>query len=299
MTSVSRYSRFCGSAAWGAWLAAFAVGLYLYGVVRIPKPAPASAKKPHLVAVGTRSGSSLSDADWHVFRNLSAGMPVAGELAAKYRLAGTFLEYRTGGSNRRKAIISSLQSGEESLVSEGDMLEENVDVLRVLHDRVVLRNGNREEQLWLTFSASSAGAQDGSGGGAATLDAMREGMSKFGGKRVGGNRWVFNRQRLLDYYTELMNEPERLVKVFDSLHPLYNDRQEIEGYELRMEGEPEFFDSVGFQEGDIVRSVNKLPMTNRRRAEFFIRQFVEGGASAFVIDIEREGKTLPHTYQVR
>jgi hypothetical protein len=42
-----------------------------------------------------------------------------------------------------------------------------------------------------------------------------------------------------------------------------------------------------------------MRMTNRRRAEYFIKEFVKDRANAFVLDIERGGKPHKLIYQVR
>ena len=122
---------------------------------------------------------------------------------------------------------------------------------------------------------------------------------KFGGTRVGEKRWVFQRQALLDYYQELRDEPERLVKVFSSMEPLYNESNRITGYKLEIDGEAEFFNGVGRAEGDVVRSVNKLDMTSRSRAEYFLGEFVGERANTFDIVIERDGEEQILNYMVR
>ncbi len=123
-------------------------------------------------------------------------------------------------------------------------------------------------------------------------------MNSFGGRQVSENRWVFSRQKLLEYYGQLRDEPERLVKVFDSLKPVYTDDRKISGYRLKAEGERAFFDAVGLREGDVIRSVNSIKMTNRRRAEMMIRDFVENRSSAFVFEVERDGKPQRQIYSV-
>ena len=122
---------------------------------------------------------------------------------------------------------------------------------------------------------------------------------RYGGKQAGKQRWVFKRQALLNYYQELMDQPDRLVALFDSLKPMYNDRRKIEGYYLGVEGEKDFYDAVGLKEGDVVRSVNSMKMTSRRRAEYFISEFVKDRANAFILDIERGGKPVQLRYEVR
>jgi hypothetical protein len=53
------------------------------------------------------------------------------------------------------------------------------------------------------------------------------------------------------YYAELLDEPERLLQVFDSMAPALWARMggSIEGYQLQAVGEKAFFDAVGFQRG--------------------------------------------------
>jgi hypothetical protein len=42
-----------------------------------------------------------------------------------------------------------------------------------------------------------------------------------------------------------------------------------------------------------------MRMTSRRRAEYFIGEFVKGRVNAFVLDIERGGRPAKLVYQVR
>ena len=51
------------------------------------------------------------------------------------------------------------------------------------------------------------------------------------------------------------------------------------------------------QEGDVVKSVNSMLMTNRRRAEDMIASFATGAGSLFVLEIERDGKTFKQLYE--
>jgi type II secretory pathway component PulC len=256
--------------------------------------------RPSMEAHRAGEQAALSELDWTVFESSSPTREATeGALAGRFRLAGTFLEYGSDVENRRKAILDDLRTGVQSIVAEGADIDD-VTVIRILTDRVVMRTGGREETLWLTFTDGAASKGNDAGDGVAeSLSDIDESYNRFGGKRVGERRWVFKREALMGYYRELMDNPERLVKVFDSLHPVYTDNNSISGYHLQIEGEPEFFDAAGFMEGDVVRAVNSVDMTNRRRAEFFIRQFAEGKSSAFVIELERGGNRQKFIYQVR
>jgi len=89
------------------------------------------------------------------------------------------------------------------------------------------------------------------------------------------------------------------VALFDSLKPVYEEAGGIEGYRVGIEGEGGFFEAAGLVEGDVVRRVNSMRMTNRRRAEYFIGEFVADRANVFVLDIERGNEKKKLIYQVR
>ena len=264
---------------------------------------------PRMPKVGTRAVSApawpsergIGAHEWGVFHARGVAAPVlSGSLAKRFRLAGTYSVFGGGTTSDRKAVLDDLEQQASHVVGEGDTIRD-VTVVRIFRDRVVLRSGANEEQLWLSFSKAGTGAGD-SPGADGTGDGSGAGVGatdRFGGKRIGEYRWVFKRQALLDYYTELMDEPDRLVQVFDSLAPLYDDERNIEGYQLRVEGEREFFESVGLQEGDIVRSVNSIEMSNRMKAEYLIKEFVADRANAFIFDVERDGKLDKLMYEVR
>jgi len=244
---------------------------------------------------------SIGAHDWDIFHARGVAAPVStGSLAKRFRLAGTYSVFGGGTTSDRKAVLDDLERQASHVVGEGDAIRD-VTVVRIFRDRVILRSGANEEQLWLSFSKGGTGTGDASGAGD-TGDAGGAGVGvtdRFGGKRIGEYRWVFKRQALLDYYSELMDEPDRLVQVFDSLAPVYDDERKITGYQLRLEGEKEFFDSVGLQEGDIVRSVNSIKMSNRMKAEYLIKEFVADRANAFIFDVERDGKLEKLMYEVR
>lgn len=304
MASASRFPQL-RSLVWAAWALTAALTILLFGRLpstRVERSAGGAVPTPAEWPATPR----LADLDWsRVTAAASPGGPgpssPAGSLAGRFRLAGTFLEYGDEAvPARRKAVLDDTRTGVQSILGEGEAIDD-IRVLRVFIDRVTLRAGGRDEDLWMTFARMGSG-----GSGAATNtaaaaagDAGAANADRFGGRRVGENRWLFERSALMAYYRELMDEPERLVKVFDSLRPLYDDARKITGYELHIEGEPDFFDAVGFREGDVVRKVNSMDMTNRRRAEFFIKQFVEGRATAFVIDVERGGQAQKLIYQTR
>ncbi len=217
------------------------------------------------------------------------GLP---DFAKDFRFAGTFFLSGKNGEDIRKAVLSVESEGRQVIASEGDEVA-GVTVFKIFMDRVVLKSGSETAELRLSFSslASESSTKD---------NAKPEvyPIERFG-KSVANNSWELRRESLLDYYYELLEEPERLLHLFDSLKPLYGEGNRIKGYTLGVEGESEFFKAVGLREGDIIRKVNSLKMTSRNRAEFFIKQVVQNRLSAIVIDVERDGAMKRLVYRVR
>lgn len=235
--------------------------------------------------------ASHEERDWGVLQRRAGAPSVgAGSLTTIYRLAGTF--FASGeGIDTRKAVLHDLRDGMQHIVGEDGALGD-ARVERVFRDHVILRDGNGTEvELWLGFSQYGRSGEGTAPGGPA--------LNAYGGAQVGENSWVYNREALLDYYRELMDDPERLLTVFDSLEPLYGDGNRITGYQLNVQGEPQFFEAVGLRQGDVVRRVNSLPMTSKTRAVHLIGTFVENNANAFVFEIDRGGESRKLVYQVR
>jgi type II secretory pathway component PulC len=221
------------------------------------------------------------------------GMP-KGRLAARFRLAGTFFATQ-GYQKKRCAIIDDLKTGVQQLVQQGESIDSDILVREINLESVVLQQANHTETLYLIFSGN--GVKRVSEGDKTQTESAGAELSKFG-EQVGGNKWLLKRKSVLDYYQELLDHPDRLAKVFDSLKPVYKNNN-ITGYVLDIEGEKDMFNSFGLRENDIVRKVNSMPMTNRSRAEYFIAEFVRNRANAFVLEIERGNKRKKLVYLMR
>lgn len=226
--------------------------------------------------------------------------PMAGSLAARYRLAGVFLilsDDGRGGGNDRCAILDERQTQRQFMASEGEWIDA-IRVVRVERDHVVLSDGTGEELLMLAAGTLGGGAGDAPAAAAADIPQILE-TNRFG-NRVGENRWEVSRQAVLDYYQEMLDSPERLASLFLAMEPARNEEGKVAGYRLNMEvGEKDFYTQVGFQNGDVVRKVNSMRMTSQRRAEYFIGEFVQDRLGAVVIDIEREGVEQKLVYLVQ
>lgn len=214
-----------------------------------------------------------------------------GRLAERFSLIGMYVVF--GGDEaqaEQRAVLADASTKREEIVQIGDKFDQ-VLVKDIQTDHIILSDALGEETLRL--------GSTGRPGDVAGEPAVATPSQSFGGRRLGPRRWEFDRRTLIGYYRDLMNNPDRLVQVFDSMKPVYEADGKISGYRLEVEGEKEFFEAAGLEPGDVVRKVNDLNMSNRDRAEFFIKQFVLKNVSVFVLDIERGGEPFRMLYQVR
>ncbi len=242
---------------------------------------------------------------WNVFKPAPGDPLPAGSttpITERFRLAGTFFVLSAEMQpSARKAVLVDKVSGLDHIVQEGDLVDD-VAVVTVAHDHVILQAGELRETLALAGGAGKRVIDDPASRTTASLETSGNGddaVDNRFGKRVADNRWVFERDRLMDYYMEVMQSPRRLQEVFDSMAPLYDDQRRITGYQLDIQGEQDFFDAVGLRQGDVIRHVNDMAMSNRRRAEYLIGEFVHERLNVFVIDIERADREEHLIYEVR
>lgn len=293
LATFSRYESWLLKGAWvGVALVVFQACLLLFFFLRLPREI--QTRDASGQPTWRQPAAAVSSSDWSVFQKRGTARAGISDPGKRFRLAGTFFVYQEGSPDTRKAVLDDLRDKTQRIVKENDDMG-GVSVVRILRDSVLLRGSDgQEEELVLGFSTIT-----GTVGQGAPAQKAGGPSNRFGGKQIGEKSWVFSRSALLDYYQELRDEPQRLLAVFDSLKPQYNDKHKITGYKLGIEGEREFFDASGLQEGDTVLKVNDTPMTNRRQAERFISDFVNGRASAFVLDVDRGGTPQKLIYQTK
>ena len=264
--------------------------------------ARAVAERPAAVVAEPFRWPELAAGAWNVFRSGAAPAPAApaGQLAARYRLAGVFLilgDPDAVGAEHRCAILDDVQEQRQILAGEGEDVGP-ARVVRVAADHVVLSADGREETLVLT--AGTLPGRDGAGAGAAAAEPAKILETTRFGNRVGETRWEINKAAVLEYYREMMDNPERLAGLFNAMEPDRDVEGKVAGYRLNVaRGEKDFYTQVGLRDGDVVRKVNSMRMTSQRRAEYFIGEFVQDRLGAVVIDVERDGQPQKLVYLVK
>ena len=271
-----------------------------YQIFSMPGTSPATRNVP---APGSWPGIQAVGAGYiAVFEMPDAGtqrIKKDSDLSKRYRYAGAFVSL-SAGDTRRTAVIDDTEQGQEHLVHEGETLN-GMTLAGIQREYIELQVKGVTERLYRRglnenhSPSSETRAASPVSAGPVALAPNR----KFG-NRVGRNHWVLSREKLMDYYQEVMADPERLVNVFDSMEPRYQPDGSINGYKLNRQGEDEFFDGVGLAQGDAIHKVNNVHMSNRGRAEAFLRSFANNHVSILLIDIERnDGTTERVRYDFR
>ncbi len=273
-------------------------------VTRLPSPPPEAPQPQAPAPAGWADPVALTNLPWQVLvdRERRGGAGETSPLQERFRLAGTFFLYREQGQGDRKAILDDLRENTQHLVGEQDRVGE-VRVARIHRDHILLESGSESAELWLSFRDLDRGDEEETASAKPDrptrfVDMPALSTNRFG-KRIGENRWVMKRERLMDYYHELLDEPARMAGLFMSMKPVYAEDESIGGYRVDMEAENAFFEEVGLKEGDVVRRVNSMRMVSQNRAEYFIREFVQERLNAVVLDVERGGEEQKLIYLVR
>ncbi|MBW7908741.1 MAG: hypothetical protein H3C50_07460 [Kiritimatiellae bacterium] len=288
-------------------LIATAVGQAIYFANRMMRVAREPGESaPSIAASVQERAAPLSQEEWLQIQTATRPTESSGPLAERFRLAGTFFLYSDASENdpeqeHRRAIVDDLAAKTQVLVRENQEIDGYL-VTRIEEDRVHLLRDGTEYELTLSFSPVSAALASTQPEAKPAENVSMEDMpaletSRFG-KRVGENRWVMKREELLRYYSELLEDPERIANVYASLKPEYKEN-EIQGYYLDTEGEGDLFRAIGLQEGDVIRRVNSMRMVSQRRAEYFITEFMKNRVNALVFDVERGGTEQKMIYLIR
>jgi type II secretion system protein C len=242
----------------------------------------------------------ISAEAWNVFKT-PAVAATGGADHDRFRLAGTFFVMGAdgdGSERKRLAILDDVPANRQHMVSEGQAFED-YEIVRIYQDRLIMRRDGLEIELQLSFqeAVSAMKPEKAASDTAADPEEVVLESNRFG-KRIGETRWVIQKQALVDYYYELLDEPERIAAIYASLKPDYENGS-IVGHYLESEGEAEFFQAVGLQEGDRIRRVNSMNMTSQARAEYFISEFMQDRLGAVVLDIIRDEKEEKLIYMMR
>lgn len=194
-----------------------------------------------------------------------------------YILIGTV----SGQASHAFAIIKIPAEKQQMLYRVGDMVGP-AEIVRIDRNRVILDNAGRQEMLEVTFDASLIASVGKKGG--------RTSFPK-GIKKVSANRYILDRKEV-DRLSGDMSQFMTQVRVVPNIV-----RGKASGYKLMNVKRGSLVESVGLQNGDIVKEINGRPIDKPEAAFGAYQQLKDDGR--FVIEIERKGKREILSYDIR
>lgn len=154
-----------------------------------------------------------------------------GTLARRFRLAGLV---HAAGHGASLAILDDREKVRQFVVAPGESLDDGVSLVSIRLDAVTLAGPDGEEDIALEKSQPADGrknvsvkrtnpSNDGPDQAAAPpqTDPRAAAAERFGGREVFPGRWAYDRERVIEYYSELRANPERLLSIFDSMDPVW------------------------------------------------------------------------------
>lgn len=221
-------------------------------------------------------------------------------LQGRLRLAGFKLNRANPENSAAIIDIADGDSHRQGIYRKGAKVIPAVFVAGVGTNSVALSTPHGPCTLFLSRRGNGAvvaGAE-----GAPSIQEFASGaVSRLAGAETSPGTWHFRRQDVMDYYNEIKEREERYTAVFDTLAPLYytdeaDGREKIEGYRVDICGEEEFFKAIGFRQGDVIREVNGVRMTNRYAAEALIGRFISNDLDFVHVKLERDGEEVVQSY---
>ena len=146
--------------------------------------------------------------------------------------------FATETSANARAIIAD-PKGEEEQYAVGNKLPGNAELSEIFPDRVILKRNGRYETLRLIL--------DGPSRGAATMRSPARTLAKA------------QQQRIRDIRRKAKKSPKSLLQVVRP-RPYKDAENVMQGYTLQPGREPQLFNELGLQAGDVVVQINEVKL---------------------------------------
>ncbi|MCC5845130.1 MAG: hypothetical protein JJU05_12850 [Verrucomicrobia bacterium] len=277
------------------------MGIQVFRVFYVPVAEPVAGPGPDL-----RGGERVSLPSLDVFSR--PGEEDLDRRAASLMLSGTIqLEggTREDGGVDFVALVDDGETGRQHLVAVGEALGP-FRVKEIGREYLTISKDDRNWQLEMTGAVRVWAGRGGSSRrngeeGAMTWEDMPALETTPFGKRVAHNQWVIQREAVHAYVRDLIEDPARAVKLYDSFReapPVGEDG--LAGFSIQKRGEHDFFRAMGLEDGMVIRAVNSMEMRSQARAEFMVRAFMRGELGAVILDIDQpDGEIGKNIYIIR
>jgi len=220
---------------------------------------------------------------------------VVPETKLNLKLRGVFA---SKDKDAARAIIADSR-GDEDSYRIGSELPGGAILSEIHPDRVILEHNGRFETLKLPVESAEVG-DSGSGGDSSMVSAPS--FSPVPDRNINRSNieslsesTTDNAQLLGQYRNALLNDPNSVMGLIN-VRPYQKDGQLV-GYRLRPGKDRALLRRFGLRSGDIVTSVNGVPMNNPVKALEVLRDL--STASQISVDVLRNGAPQSFTFQVQ
>lgn len=179
--------------------------------------------------------------------------------------------FATEQSGKAQAIIAD-PKGEEEHYAVGDLLPGNAELSEVYPDRVILQRNGRYETLRLI-------PDDGSKIGAFT---KRTPVTALAAR---------HEQRIREIRREIKQSPRTLVEVVRP-RPYMDEGGAMIGYTLQPGREPELFEDMGLQPGDVVVQINDVRLDSKENGMLALKSIQSGDNASMTILRDGQEQTM-------
>jgi general secretion pathway protein C len=230
---------------WIAWILA----TLTWSVIDEPEPVTAlpAATTPASAVPDPERQKIREMTNWHLFGKVAretqvvkAVAPVeAPETRLKLVLRGAFA---SDDKEIARAIIADPR-GKEEQYAVGEKLPGNAELSEIHPDKVILMRNGRYETLRLPEERNSSGS----------------GRTRGASIRAGADAPASKAQRLKSMRRQLKENPKSLYGLVRAT-PKKDEAGNMVGYTLQPGREPELFQTMGLQEGDVVTGINEVKL---------------------------------------
>jgi general secretion pathway protein C len=230
---------------WIAWILA----TLTWSVIDAPEPVAAlpATTAPASAAPGPERQKIREMKNWHLFGKVAREKQVvkavapaeAPETRLKLVLRGAFA---SDDKKIARAIIADPR-GEEEQYAVGEKLPGNAELSEIHPDKVILMRNGRYETLRLPEESSSSAGGRTRGASTSARSAATTGRT----------------QRLKSMRQQLKKNPKSLYGLVRAT-PKKDEAGNMVGYTLQPGRDPQLFQTMGLQEGDVVTGINEVKL---------------------------------------
>ena len=219
-----------------------------------------------------------------------AEVATAPETRLNLKLRGVF---SSQDKDLARAIIADAK-GEDESYAIGDEVPGGATLNDIFEDRVILeRNGQLET---LKLPVESVPGETTASVGRGIPGRQSTGSTAASSPAPTIDTATADTSQILRHYRDaLINDPQSVMGLV-RVQP-YNKGGKLEGYRIRPGKDRQLLTKFGLRSGDIVKSVNGVPMDNPIKALEILRDL--STATSVTVDIERNGTPRSFTFQIQ